>query len=240
MSHDIEASYAAIEVVDRLLKAPADCFTAPPPPASLSGYATREGRHQWPHADGVIEIVTSAGGTAKTFRIALEFKRPNEGLHGVLTAMGQSHAYLHKGYSASVIVIPSTYPGFSGPGSYVKEVLDSTSKAGAIGVISYAQPDMTRTSPFAGKLTVHRRLQIDPSAAPTKTTAPPATKTQWAHVREGSTDPDAFFRYLQTVKQLSGGITVHSPTLPAGLASAVSRLAPGVSANKWLSNTRPH
>ena len=66
MSHDIEAAYAAMEVVNKLLATPASCFTVPPSTGSLSGYASREGRHEWPHADGVIELaVASASSVTK-------------------------------------------------------------------------------------------------------------------------------------------------------------------------------
>ena len=134
----------------------------------------------------------------------MEFKRPNEGLHGVLTAMGQSHAYLRKGYVGAVMVIPDAYAGFSDTGNYVRDVLDLTSRSPAIGVFTYSRPDMSKVSPFANKLTLHRPFQID-AAAPVVSARPPSrTETQWAHVREGSTDPDAFFKYLQAVKLLGG------------------------------------
>ena len=205
MSHDLEASYAAAEVASYFLKAPASCFATPPALNTLSAYAAREGKNVWPHADGVVELAITTGGHSKEYSVALEFKRPNEGLHGILTAIGQSHAYLRKGYAGSVIVIPDRYTGLLDSGTYVKEVLDLTSKTSAIGVFGYKPPDMSKPSPFEGRLTLSRALSVDaapPIAAPVHLAR---TETQWAHVREGSTDPDAFFKYLQAVKLLSGG-----------------------------------
>jgi hypothetical protein len=236
MSHDIEASYAALELVNHLLASPADCFGAPPATGALSGYAAREGRHEWPHADGVIELSVTSGGKPKDYSIALEFKRPNEGLHGVLTAIGQSHAYLRKGYAGAVMVIPSAYPGFSDTGTYVKDVLDLTSQSPSIGVITYSRPDMSKVSPFANKLTLHRPFKIDLTAPIATPRAPSKTETQWAHVREGSSDPDAFFKYLQAVKLLGGGMEAFTPKIPKSLAKAIQRVRPQSDPERYLSN----
>ena len=237
MSHDHEAAFAGTEVVSHLLRTPRDCFDSPPAPNHLSGRAAREGKFEWPHSDGVIELVDTSGAAPSKYNIALEFKRQNEGLHGILTAIGQSHAYLRKGYSGAVIVIPELYTSFRNPGSYVTEVLDLTSKSESIGVFTYTKPDMSLVSPFEGTLTLHRRFKID-AADPMPTGTPAArTETQWAHVREGSTDPDAFFKYLQCVKLLGGeGIEPFVPNIPMSLRNAVERWRPGEDPEKILSN----
>jgi len=237
MSHDIEASYAATEVVKHFLGVPANCFQTPPAAGSLSGYAAREGRHKWPHADGVIELAVVAGAGSVEYSVAMEFKRPNEGLHGVLTAIGQSHAYLRKGYAGSVIVIPASYAGFGDPGPYVKDVLDLTSKSEAIGVFTYSRPDMSKVSPFDGKLHIHRTLKIDAAAPLVAGVAHARSETQWAHLREGSSDPDAFFKYLQSVKLLGGGgMDPIVPDIPPAIRAAVERVRPGANPEKYLSN----
>jgi hypothetical protein len=237
MSHDIEASYAAIEVVNYFLAMPGSCFATPPLAGHLSAYAAREGRYEWPHADGVVELAVTSGSTPTEYSIAMEFKRPNEGLHGVLTAIGQSCAYLRKGYSGAVIVIPSAYPGFDDPGSYVRDVLDLTSRSPTIGVFTYSPPDMSKVSPFAERLRLRRALEVD-SAPPVAVARPSArTETQWAHVREGSTEPDAFFKYLQAVKMLGGGgVEPFTPELSASLRDAVQRVRAGEDPERYLSN----
>ncbi|MFN3621195.1 hypothetical protein, partial [Sphingorhabdus sp.] len=199
-------------------------------------YAAREGRHSWPHADGVIQTNIS-GANARAYSIALEFKRPNEGLHGVLTAIGQAHAYLRKGYAGAVIVIPQNYNGFTGAGDYVRDVLDLTSKNLAIGVYGYRPPDLTKTSPFAGRLIQARALAVDAAPAIAAPMPPQVTETQWAHVREGSTDPDAFFRYLQAVKLFSGDETpAVDVQITNDLAVAIQSARPGVDPIRYLSN----
>jgi hypothetical protein len=236
MSHDIEAAYAATEVVNFFLAKPATCFGTPPSAGSLSAFAAHEGRHSWPHADGVIELAVASGAKSKEYSIALEFKRPNEGLHGVLTAIGQSHAYLRKGYAGSIIVIPSAYAGFPDPGPYVRDVLDMTSQARAIGVFTYDRPDMSKVSPFAGKLNVLRNFKIDGVTAAVTPMPTSRTETQWAHIREGSSEPDAFFKYLQAVKLLGGGgAEAILPTIPSKIRDAVGRVKPGVAVDRYLS-----
>ncbi len=237
MSHDIEAAYAATEIVSNLLSTPAACFSTPPLPGSLSGYAAREGRHTWPHADGVVELVVATSPSATYYSIGVEFKRNNEGLHGVLTAIGQSHAYLRKGYAGAIIVIPNRYAGFGDPGPYVREVLDMTSQSEAIGVYTYSKPDLSAVSPFAGKLQMHRALKIDVAPRIVAPLPLSRTETQWAHIREGSTDPDAFFKYLQAVKLLGGGgVEPFVPMIPPAIADAVSRVRAGSTPEKYLSN----
>jgi hypothetical protein len=237
MSHDIEAAYAATELVKLFLGQPAMCFGAPPAAGSLSAFAAHEGRHSWPHADGVIELAIASGASAREYSVAVEFKRVNEGLHGVLTAMGQSHAYLRKGYAGSVIVIPSAYAGFADPGSYVRDVLDITSKAEAIGVFTYSRPDMSKVSPFAGKLHVLRSFKVDGVAPVVTPVAVSRTETQWAHIREGSSDPDAFFKYLQSVKLLGGGGAEEvAPKLSTKIKDAIERVRSGSDPSKYLAN----
>ena len=236
MSHDLEASYAGAEVAAELLRNPEYCFRDVPDKASLSAYAAREGRNVWPHADGVIELGIT-GANIRKYSIALEFKRPNEGLHGVLTAIGQAHAYLRKGYAGSVIVIPEVYSGLAASGAYVRDVLNLTSQNPAIGVFSYLPPDMSKPSPFAGRLALGRSMLIDAAPPVVAPQAPSVTETQWAHVREGSSDPDAFFKYLQAVKLLGGGgLPPEAIIIPAPLIAAVQRVRPGADPVLYLSN----
>ena len=240
MSHDLEASFAATELVNLLVGSPDNCFETPPPVSRLSGNAAREGRHTWPHSDGVIQLVESSSSTrgrASIYNIALEFKRPNEGLHGVLTAIGQAHAYLKKGYVGTAIVIPESYSNLDNPGTYVNEVLEQTSKSECIGVFTYSKPDLSKVSPFKGALRIHRRFKIDLAVPISGVTQPMGTETQWAHVREGSTEPDAFFKYLQCLKQLGGdGIEPYTPYIPEELIGACERLRADCNPETYLSS----
>lgn len=238
MSHDLEASYASAEIAAMFATDPSICFSSPPALSSLSSFAGREGRVQWPHADGVVSIEVATGASHTSYPVAVEFKRPNEGTHGVLTALGQSHAYLNKGYRGSVIVVPRSYPGIADTGAYIRDVLSSTSKCAAIGVFAYDSPDLSKASPFSGRLHLARKLEVDTSPVITPATAIAGTQTQWAHIREGSTEPDAYFKYLQAVKLLGGGgIDPASPSISSDISLACGRISPSSSVEKYLSSS---
>ena len=100
MSHDTEAAYASSEVADLIMINQNSYFGTMGTSGDWSVFAGREGGHRWPLADGVI---CAQNTTSTDVNIAFEFKRPNEGVHGILTALGQSYAYLEKGYDASVL-----------------------------------------------------------------------------------------------------------------------------------------
>lgn len=69
-------------------------------------------------------------------------------------------------------------------------------------------------------------------------TAQSKVKTQWAHVREGSTEIDAFFRYLQCAKLLSSELfSEPMPSLPQELMDAIESIQPGIDPYQYLSNT---
>ena len=99
MSHDVEAAYASSEVAELITLNQAHYFGSMGTRGAWSVFAGREGGHQWPLADGVLSAQNTS---TNDVNIAFEFKRPNEGVHGILTALGQSYAYLEKGYDASI------------------------------------------------------------------------------------------------------------------------------------------
>ena len=235
MSHDIEAAWAASEIARSLKEDPSKCFGQPPSSSAISVYAVRDSRKKWPVADGVIIIEGGA-----TFSLGLEFKRVSEGLHGALMALGQAYAYIHRGFSAAVIAIPSQYPTHGTPAEYVSGVIDAVSPTQQIAVFSYDEPEPTETSPFRNRLKCVRRLELDNIS--TKMTAHPTREiieTQWAHLREGSSDPDAFFRYLQTAKFLDPSSREEpQPSLPQSLKNAIAQMKQGhLGPVKYLSNS---
>lgn len=238
MSHDLEAQWAATALSAHLLSNPADCFATPPPTGSISTFSGREGRIAWPHADGFIEITDTSVTPHRVFPIALEFKRENEGVHGTLTALGQAHAYIHKGYAGSAIVVPESYATLPAAGSYLNDVLSKVSKADGIGVFAYSAPDRLATSPFHGKLTAAKPIRLNTAYTPSyQIQAQVKVETAWAHVREGSTEPDAIYRYLQSVKLISTGIAApQSASPPAQLIAAIGAIAPGANVDHFLSN----
>ena len=237
-SHDSEADFAASELARMFAADPRLCYDSTLAPASLNTTATYEPSSSgWPKADGLISLLESIGGVQRD--IALEYKRPQEGLHGLLTAIGQAHGYLHKGYSGAAIVIPSTYSSHSSPAEYVREVLDKISGSKAIGVFRYEPPDTTSVTPFKGRLHCVRPLIM--GAAATAGSGVLSThggsKTQWVHMREGSTTRDAFFRFLQMAKLLSADAPIATPNIPIELRQAVERISPGRGAEAYLANT---
>ena len=197
MGHDIEASWAALEISRMLKSNPSFCFSTPPASSSLSVFPSGQGKRTWPIPDGIIQVEN--GNDA--YKIALEFKRPNESVHGILTAMGQSLAYVKKGFSATVIVIPKSYDTLSDAGKYVKEVLDYSSTDKPIGVFVYEEANSSVPSPFENKISCERTLSLENSSS-SPVSSSQKTETQWAHLREGSSTPSAFYRYLWIAKKL--------------------------------------
>lgn len=70
-------------------------------------------------------------------KFAIEYKRPNEGLHGVLTALGQAFAYISKGYQGAAIVIPDKYPTCSDPAAQIIKFINAANSKVPIGVYTY-------------------------------------------------------------------------------------------------------
>jgi hypothetical protein len=233
MAHDLYASWASAEIASMFGEDASCCFADPP--GKVAAFAGRESKVVWPHADGVIGIDHPAFKEAGR-KIAVEFKRTNEGIHGVLTAIGQAHAYIHKGYSGAAIVIPQEYETLPDAGGYVKGVFDICESTRRVGVFVYRPPDVTSPTPFRNRIAVVRRMQIDSDAPDESTRSYTGSETQWAHVREGSSTPDAFFRFLQTLKLVSAGV-VHATLLELPKELVESAASKGADAEKFLTYT---
>ena len=238
MSHDTEAAYASSEVAGLLMNEPNLFFGNYGHGAPWSVYAGREGGYKWPLADGVILAENTS---VEPIKIAFEFKRLNEGVHGILTALGQSLAYLEKGYNASIMVIPARYSSHASPGNHIKNVIDSTAPDIPVSIYTYESPDLSATRPFHEKLQCVRRIsylqcrKIQTNVTPANNVS---VTTLWAHMREGMSHPDAFFRYCQAVKVISStGENLNGIRIPTELLDAVHRIKPNQDAFKYLSNT---
>ncbi len=231
MSHDLEAAWASTELARKIISNPEICFSKT---VGLNAYAGRDGNKVWPYADGVIDLETTYEN--KKYLIAVEYKRVNEGTHGVLTAIGQSHAYLKKGFSASVMIVPQEYPSLNNAGDYISDVIKETSGRDDIGICTYSHPDSSSSSPFKDKITVHKNFYVDKTPVNLSPSFTPKIETQWAHVREGSTDPDAFFKYLNAVK-LVGGEDKLIPDFnpPIELINAINIINPSADPFNYLS-----
>lgn len=241
MSHDIEAAWASSEIANLIMKNQNTYFGGMGTKSGWSVYSGRERARQWPLADGV--ILAENATYRHNIKIALEYKRTNEGLHGVLTALGQSLAYLEKGYDASIIVIPEKYSSHLSPGSHLKRIIDSTTLDLPISLYTYSRPNPAAIKPFSGKIDCVRDIVL-PSCRKVVATSARTTSgdisTLWAHVREGMSYPDAFFRYCQAVKLFSSSSAVEDFSflkIPNELENAVKRIAPGKDIYKYLSNT---
>ena len=231
MSHDLQAAWAASEIA-YLFNHKQDIITSGlGTPGEWSFYTSREGKRIWPIADGVIV----AENPTASLKIALEYKRPNEGLHGILTALGQSLAYIEKGYNGSVIIIPKEYDSHRLPGEHLSRVLQRTAPDMPVSIYTYSEPDTTATTPFRDKLNCIREISLSANIVRSEV-ADSYVKTLWVHLREGSSDPDAFFRYCQIAKRVSGSDAEYRyPALPPELSSAIDRLSPGSDPYKYLS-----
>lgn len=238
MSHDTEAAYASSEVADMIMINQASFFGSMGASGLWSVCAMREGGHQWPLADGVILAENTAHNDVK---IAFEYKRPNEGVHGILTALGQSFAYLEKGYDASIMVIPDKYSSHNTPGAHIKRVIDATAPDIPISIYTYESPNLSATRPFHGRLNCVRDISLPDCRNIGTTAATLATgsvSTLWAHMREGMSHPDAFYRFCQAVKIVTAtGENLSGINIPAKLSDAVRRINPTADVYRYLSNT---
>lgn len=233
MSHNMEADFAGSELARLFSAQPDQYLHGDLVPSPLNATASYEpSTSPWPKADGVLTVTDAAGLNPKA--IALEYKRPNEGVHGLLTAMGQAYAYLHKGYSGAAIVVPRSYSSHADPGGFLRSSLDYIPGSTAIGVFCYDAPDVSAASPFADRLQCIRPLTLEnPRNVPPIVTTP---RTQWVHMREGSTTRDAFFRFLQTCSAVAGERAVPVAQLPDQIIRAVEEVAPGRDAAQYLAN----
>jgi hypothetical protein len=233
LGHNIEADWASAELARGLQASPA-FLLEPAPPGGLQAFAGQEAGSSWPHADGLVSIKDARPGGPE-YAVAVEYKRHHEGVHGLLTAIGQAHAYLHKGYNAAVIVLPAAYATHADPGAYAASVIESTSATAPIGVVTYRDPDGGSTTPFAGKLDVARKFGLAPARAAGAVIR--RTETQWAHIREGSTTRDALYRYLLTARRFDPLEPEPRFAFPPELEAEVAVVSPGSDPNRYLSHT---
>lgn len=237
MSHNTEAAYASAEIANIIQANQNQFFSGLGTTGSWSVYAGREGNWKWPLADGVI----CAENARKKLKIAFEFKRLNEGVHGILTALGQSYAYLEKGYDASVMAIPERYASHSAPGQHVKSIIESTAPDIPIWIYTYDAPNLSAVRPFQNKMTCLRDLSLAQCRTITRTgrvNLSGKVSTLWAHMREGMSHPDAFYRFCQSAKIVSSvGESLDISSFPQELVNAVNRISAGTDIFKYLSYT---
>ncbi len=236
-SHNSEAAYASAEIASMIQDRQNHFFNGLGTSGAWSLFAGREGGSLWPLADGVINAATPN----RQVNIAFEFKRINEGVHGILTALGQSYAYLEKGYDASVICIPERYSSHRNPGEHVNRIIESTAPDIPIWVFTYNEPDLSATRPFQNKLTCTRDIALSSCRKIQRTAgavSPGRVTTLWAHVREGMSHPDALFRLCQSVKIVSSsGELLDTSIFPQQLIDAVRRIDSNADIFRYLSST---
>ena len=179
--------------------------------------------------DGVVRVENDGS----AYDVAVEYKRTAEGAHGVLTAVGQALSYINTGFAGAMIVVPSSYGTLNGAGKFAANVLEKTCKDSQVGVLSYDQLDMSQASPFDGKITRHKQLDLDNAVRSGTRLGRNNVHTQWAFVREGETTPDTILKWLQTA-------TMPPPsefTVDENLRNAALRLKPTAKPHEYLSNS---
>ena len=232
-AHHIEADFAASQVARMFEADPSLCFASKQMPPRFSASAAYESSgSRWPLVDGVVSLRLTGGSGQRD--VALEYKRENEGVHGLLTGIGQTLAYLHKGYSGAVLVVPRSYASLSEPACRVHEILEKNKVGAAIGVFDYLPPDTSSAMPFEGRMNCVRPMTI--GSQPSTGAASRRRRTQWVHIREGSTTRDAYFRFLQLAKKLSVSDTPSRHAIPEPLRKATQTIAPSQDPEAFLSS----
>ena len=106
VTHNAEADFAASELASMFVASPEFCYCTGPRPAGISASADDElSSTPWPKADGLV-VLLEPGAQQQQRHVAVEYKRQQEGVHGLLTGLGQAHGYLHKGYNGAALVVP--------------------------------------------------------------------------------------------------------------------------------------
>lgn len=234
MSHDLHANWASSELAHLFKADPLAAFQAVPS-YQFDTYATRDASGTWPHADGVVQIHRASGGS-DSFAVAVEFKRENEGVHGILTGMGQSQSYIAKGFAGSALVLPASYSTLSDSGRFVKSVLKKTFPHAPVGVFTYHPPNLASARPFENRIQVVEAVRLG-AVPPTAMEWTTRVKSQWVHVREGSVFPDSVYRYLMAARQCSSGSRHSQPKILRPLEAAAKRIAAKSVPAKYLSYT---
>lgn len=167
------------------------------------------------------------------YDVAVEYKRINEGVHGILTAIGQALSYVKSGFAGTMIVVPDAYNTLDEAGKFATDVLEKTCGNSQVGILSYSELDMSQTSPFDGKMTRHKSLELDDAdTSGAQLVDRRQSSTLWGFVREGETTPDTVFKWLQAARMPPG----QEFDINENLSNAVRRLRPTAEPQKYLSN----
>ncbi|MBD5510081.1 MAG: hypothetical protein HDR08_02325 [Lachnospiraceae bacterium] len=222
MKHDIEAAFAASELADIFDKNQKKMLKIFKRPGKWTITAGVSPDKNWPFPDGMISI---SNGKKADVQIAIEYKRPNEGVHGVLTALGQAFAYISKGYQGTAIVIPDKYPACGDPAAQIIKFINSANSKAPIGVYTYKSALIAPGSvSFKGNLKEEKTLTFH-SDVVKKLAGSSKDSTIWVHFREGSSEYDDIYKYCYTAKQLdeSKPETFSEFLLPTELKNALKR-----------------
>lgn len=222
MNHDVEAAFAASELADIFDKKQKKMFKIYKRPGVWTITAGISPDRNWPFPDGMI---SASNGKKGDVQIALEYKRPNETVHGVLTALGQAFAYISKGYQGAVIVIPDSYPSCPNPAAQIINFINAANTKAPIGVYTYKSSLIAPGKvSFKGNLKEERALDFH-SGGIKKIAGASKDSTIWVHFREGSSEFDDIYKYCYTAKQMdeSKPESFAAFSIPAELEAALKR-----------------
>lgn len=222
MKHDVEAAFAASELADIFDKNQKKLLKIFKRPGKWILTAGASPDKNWPFPDGMI---SASNGKKADVQVAIEYKRPNEGVHGVLTALGQAFAYISKGYQGTAIVIPDKYPACNDPAKQIIQFINAANSKAPIGVYTYKTALIAPGSvSFKGNLNEEKPLVFH-SGAVKKLAGSSKDSTIWVHFREGSSEYDDIYKYCYTAKQIdeSKPEDFSSFLLPAELDNALRR-----------------